>query len=210
MAKRRIKKQDHERLDDATLERVSSLLAGTPPITKKKACELLNISYNTARLNRILEEYDSDKAYRQKRYNENKRKPIQEYEVREIVLNYLKGESMASIAKGLYRTINMVKNVLDEYGVPRHQTGDDYYQKPELIPDAAVAEKFNEGELVWSARYNCVAEVKYLQITDWEHGPVYSLWVFGKYNERAYQPWYELGKLPILNKLNISTEEISR
>ena len=57
MPRRGIKKQEHERLDDATLSRVVSLLEQDKPITKKVACEMLNISYNTTRLNRIIQEY---------------------------------------------------------------------------------------------------------------------------------------------------------
>ena len=56
MAKRGVKKQDHERLDDATIGRVVSLLGAEKPITKKAACETLNISYNTARLKKIIDE----------------------------------------------------------------------------------------------------------------------------------------------------------
>ena len=45
-----IRKKAGEKLDDATLTRVSELLNQDEPITKKQACEMLNISYNTCLL----------------------------------------------------------------------------------------------------------------------------------------------------------------
>jgi len=208
MAKRRVKKKEYEKLDDANIDRVSNLLMGKPPITKKKACELLNISYNTTRLNKIIEEYEETKAYRKKLYDSNKRKPVTDYEVKQIVLDYLKGESMSSIAKNLYRSTNVIKNVLKKYSIPQHKAGRLHYQNPELIPEEALCEDYETGELVWSARYNCIAEIMFNNGID-KYGPIYNIWVYGKFNERAYQPWYELGSLPILKELGIKAKDIT-
>ena len=41
---RQTRKRDHEKLDEANLNRVIELLEGEKPITKKVACEMLNIS----------------------------------------------------------------------------------------------------------------------------------------------------------------------
>ena len=35
----------------------------------------------------------------------------------------------------------------------------------------------------------------------------YSIFVFGKHNEFAYQPWWELGKLDIVKQHNIPVEK---
>ena len=67
MARRGVKKKEHERLDDTTVGRVVSLLEQDSPITKKAACEILNISYNTTRLNRIIEEYKERIEFNKKR-----------------------------------------------------------------------------------------------------------------------------------------------
>ena len=45
-----IKKKSYEKLDDINIKRVIDALESEIPITKKDACEILNISYNTTRL----------------------------------------------------------------------------------------------------------------------------------------------------------------
>jgi hypothetical protein len=60
---------------------------------------------------------------------------------------------------------------------------------------------------VWSARYNCVAQIMHKVDDSAEHGKIYSIWVFGKHNEKAMQPWYELGKLDILKELGVTDKD---
>lgn len=204
--KRGIKKQDHERLDDVTLSRVVSLLEQEKPITKKAACETLNIKYNTKRLNDIILDYKDKLAFREKRFKANKGQPFSELEIQEMVVNYLNGDSITSIAEGLFRSIHMVKRKLKELHLPE-RTKKPTYHKPDMIPDEAVSEDFDIGELVWSARYNAVAEIRqYFSIKDYGSG-VALIFVFGKHNEFAYQPWWELGKLEVVERLNLPVEK---
>ena len=58
-----IRKKAGEKLDEATLNRVSALLNQDNPITKKEACEMLNISYNTTRLGKILDDFNEVAFY---------------------------------------------------------------------------------------------------------------------------------------------------
>ncbi len=207
MAKRRVKAQEHERLDDATISRVIGLLEQENPITKKDACKILNIRYNTSRLNNIIDEFKTKQEFAKKRFAQNRNKPVTPLEVKEIVLDYLKGESVSEISKSMFRSVGAVNRVLDKYNIPRRKPSKGSYKHPELIPDEAISKTFEPGELVWAARYNCVAEVIYRKGS--EQDPVYSLWIFGRHNERAFQPWWELGKLSILEELGIKTHEIS-
>ena len=55
--KKTIRKKDGENLTNQNLEKVYKLLNQEKPITKVEACKLLNISYNTARLNKIISTY---------------------------------------------------------------------------------------------------------------------------------------------------------
>lgn len=206
MASKRVKVKDYEKLDNANIARVIKLLEAEKPITKKEACELLNISYNTTRLKKIIEDYNSKMEFVKRRREQNRGKPLSEYETKEVVLNYLLGVSKQQIADMLYRPISAINNLLIKYNVPERGKGD--YKHPEIIPDEALSEVFEPGELVWSARYNAVAEVARLFKKDQEHGNVYSLWIFGKHNQRAYQPWYELGKLDIVKTLGIKATDI--
>ena len=66
MAGRGVKAKSHEKLDDANVQRVIELLGGDEPITKKEACEILNIRYNTTRLQRIIDEHNEVWEYKEK------------------------------------------------------------------------------------------------------------------------------------------------
>ena len=204
MARRGIRKKEDERLDDATVGRVVSLLEQENPITKKAACEILNISYNTARLSKIINEFKDRIEFTKKRLAANKGKPYNELEIKELVTDYLNGDSISTIANNLYRSVYSVKKKIEELNLPE-RTKNSTYQNPDLIPDEAVAENFEPGELVWSARYGAVAEIRGLKVVNYE--PIYRIWVFGKHNEFAYQPWWELGKLDSVKKYGLTTDK---
>ena len=69
-----IRKKAGEKLDEATLNKVSALLNQDNPITKKEACEMLNISYNTTRLGKILDDFNETTSYREVRKSQNRDK----------------------------------------------------------------------------------------------------------------------------------------
>ena len=54
----RIKK--HENITKVNVAKVISLLEAEKPITKKEACSILNISYNTTRLGNIIDQHKED------------------------------------------------------------------------------------------------------------------------------------------------------
>jgi len=205
MVTRSIKKKDYERLDDATIARVVQLLEQDKPVTKKVACEILNISYNTGRLDRIIQEYKDKLEFTKKRFAANKGQPFSELDIKELVVDYLNGESITRIADNLYRSTHITKKKIEELNLPE-RTKDSSYWNPEIIPDEAISEYFDVGELVWSARYNAVAEIQsnYNHLVDKTY---YSIWVFGKHNEFAYQPWWELGKLEVIKRFNLEAEK---
>ena len=156
MAKR---KKAGEILDEATLDRVSALLNQDNPITKKEACEMLNISYNTTRLGKILDDFNETASYREVRKSQNRGKKATDMETREAIESYLKGETVSDISKRLYRSTTFVKNILDRVGVP------DKFPKtirkgPAYLPDECVSESFEKGEKVWSASYHAPAIIK--------------------------------------------------
>ena len=55
---RTVKRKAHENLTDDNISRVISFLRQDNPITKKEACELLNIRYNTTRLQNIIDDFE--------------------------------------------------------------------------------------------------------------------------------------------------------
>lgn len=167
---------------------------------------MLNISYNTTRLNKIIDDYKNKLEFEETRKKQLRGKPFDISEIRYTILNYLKGDSLSALAKTQFRSVNKVKEVLEKYKIPERDTSNDYWH-PTMIPDESIAENFENRELVWSARYNCVAQIMHTVDDSTEHGKIYSIWVFGKHNEKAMQPWYELGKLDILKELGVTDKD---
>ena len=159
MAIRGIRKKAGEKLDEANLNRVSALLNQDNPLTKKEACEMLNISYNTTRLSRILDEHNEVVSFREVRKSQNRGKKATTLEIKEAIESYLNGETVSDISKRLFRSTTFVKNILDRVGVPE-KLPKTKRKGPDYLPDECVSESFEEGEKVWSASYHAPAIIK--------------------------------------------------
>ena len=85
---KRVKKKSHEKLTDTNVQHVVELLKGDDPITKKEACSILNISYNTTRLTNIIDEYLERLDYKNKRKAQNKGKPARRDEIIRVIEEY--------------------------------------------------------------------------------------------------------------------------
>jgi hypothetical protein len=64
---RTVRKKSHEKLDDANIKKVLEAVRRDKPITKKEACSMLNITYNTTRLTSILEDFEETMQFRERR-----------------------------------------------------------------------------------------------------------------------------------------------
>ena len=197
MAKRS-NSSETEKLDDITLQRVIDLLEGENKITKKAACEMLCISYNTARLNTLIEKF-KEKKEREKRLRAEKRgtAPSKD-EIRYAVSSYLEGDSIESISNSLHRSTASIVHILDSLGVPRRQKRYDY-NAPPIIPDQAVKTIFQMGEKCYSVRYDslCVIE-SYFPHKDEK---CYRVWLLGeRWQQYAYQPASDLASLEHLKE----------
>lgn len=222
----RVKKKEHEKLDSATISRVISLLEpsdpSTQPITKKEACSILNISYNTTRLGRIIEEFREREAYVAKRKAANRGKPASAEEVRQTIEEYLSGDNISTIAGRLFRSPGFIKAIIERVGVPQRPTSKEERAGVELIPDSCVSDDFKVGETVWSAKYHRPARiVKQLSDDPKYLGKVFHIYVMeetdasdtffpyvlhGGFN--ACQPAFDLAKLSHLEELGINLERI--
>ena len=157
--RRGVKKKDYENLSPSNIKKVYQLLNPTEAssdtaITKKAACDMLNISYNTTRLDKILEDWLDTQAYITKRKAMNRGKAATNVEIGEAVMSYLQGETVSDIAKSLYRSPSFVKNIIEKVGVPQRITSKDEREEVDYLPDECVADSFEVGEIVWSARYH--------------------------------------------------------
>lgn len=156
-----VKKKSHENLTETNIEHVYTLLNGDSPITKKEACSILNIAYNTTRLNKIIQDYLETVEYREMRKSQNKGRGATEAEIKSTVEMYLEGDNVTTIAKALYRSPAFIKGIIDRLGVPQKLAESDYEgRRNAMLPEQCVAEEFEVGERVWAVRQNYPAVVK--------------------------------------------------
>lgn len=196
-----MKVKKSERLDDSFIKEVIQLLEKEAPITKKAACDFLNIKYNTTRLTKIVTEYkervEREKAIRAKLKNT----VVSLMEEKEIVGSFLQGGSLTSIYQATFRSLSIIKRVLKKYNVPRDM------KTSKLLDLASITEDYKSGDLVYSAQYDCPAEIMFETKESKDHGRCYSIYLFGIHQYRAYQPYYELANLTeVQNKLGITIQ----
>ena len=142
-----IRQKKQERLEEDNLNRVQEALASSTPITKKEACEMLNISYNTTRLSRIMEDHSETLRYRATRKSQLKGTKATDLEIKQTIEWYLDERPISDIAKAMYRSSTFVKNIINRVGVPEkrpktEQRGNGY------LPEECVSNTFEPGEKV--------------------------------------------------------------
>ena len=164
MISRGVKKKSHEKLEGANVQRVIDALGGEEPITKKEACEMLNIRYNTPRLQRIIDEHTEVWAYKEKRKSQNKGKGATRDEIKTVIEYYLDGDNISEIAARTYRSNAFVKAVIGRVGVPEKLSSEShsaaYKHTYQMLPEQCVASDFKDGEKVWSVKDNNIALIK--------------------------------------------------
>lgn len=220
-----IKVKDTEKLTSANIARVVGMLeAEKNPITKKEACEVLNISYNTTRLNSIIEKWKSDRDYSSKRKQERRGKPAQPEEIRSIAESLLSGDTIAEIARRIYRSPTFVKNVISRIGIPEKVTGDDKH-KTALLPEECVAETFKANEVAWSAKYHApcivIKEFTEAKYSEKYKSKCYQIYINEKMQNSsnyfpsvdfggfyAAAPAYDLGRLEHLLEYGVSFKSL--
>lgn len=182
---------------DAKLAKVIELLESDSPISKKAACEMLNITYNTTRLAKLIEQYKNRKETEKRLRKQNLRKPLEESDLVYIAQEYLNGGSILGISEKLYRTPYTVKSALKSLKIPiKSEIGNST-----IIDESAQADDYTKDSLVYSAIYNCPAMVEAVYKDDRYYGNVYRLWLLGEYQCFAHQPWFELADLREIQKI---------
>jgi len=197
---------EQERMTDTNLQRVIGLLdpkvPGTKPITKKEACNILGMAYNTSRLDGILQQFKDKQQRDSERRAALRGKPATQDETAYIIKEYVQGETVEAISRSTYRGTDFIKRILETNHIPRRNSSHDY-NRPQLIPDGAVRDKFEIGEVVYSARYDSTAKI----VGEQAHpvwGWVYRIWLTNdKWLQYAYQPACELASLKHLEALGV-------
>ena len=208
MATRKVNALEEEKMTDANIARVIQLLEpteeGKQPITKKLACELLGMAYNTTRLGTVIQQFKERKQKERQRRAAKRGKPAEKDEIVYAIKEYLSGEPIDAISKGLYRSPAFVKNILESNHVPIRATSHDYFN-PELIPEGAMRDRFTVGEIVYSSRYDSTARIEAELKNDPKHGWVYRIWLLGeRWQQYAYQEAAELASLEHLREIGVN------
>ena len=156
-----IRSKSGEKLSFDNIERVIQQLEQDNPITKKEACGILNIRYNTTRLQKIIDDHLDTKAFRETRKSQNKGKAATEDEIRSVVKMYIDGFNISGIADNIYRSPAFVKNIVERVGIPQKLAESDYDgMRNAMLPEQCVAEEFDYNEKVWYPRQNKFAIIK--------------------------------------------------
>ena len=173
-----IRQKKQERLEEDNLNRVQEALASSTPITKKEACEMLNISYNTTRLSRIMEDHNETLRYRATRKSQLKGTKATDLEIKQTIEWYLDERPISDIAKAMYRSSTFVKNIINRVGVPEKRPKTEQ-QGSGYLPEECVSDTFEPGEKVWYTRKDLPARV----IKEFRNDTNYE----DKYGSKCYQ-----------------------
>lgn len=193
---------------------------------------MLNISYNTTRLNRIIEEFEERIEYRALRKKQNRGKAASEFEIKEAIERFLQGEAIATIASGMFRSPGFVKAIIERVGVPQKTEA-----KVDYLPDECCAEEFEEGELVWSACHHAPAVIEKEMSVNYQaeragfidvnyekkySSKCYAIYVYQEHDQDKEDAWmrvnqggffayslaYNLGKLKHLEKYGVNISRL--
>lgn len=206
MATRKKSALEEERMTPANLDIVIKMLESPPDgekaWSKKDCCQYLGIAYNTTRLGNLIEKHLEKKAQIQARKSALRGKPATPQETAFMIQEYLEGATVDSISQKTYRSAQFVKSILEHNNVPLRAKSHDYFQ-PELIPEAAMQDRFVLGEVVYSARYDSTAKI---ETEMYQHGQwVYRVWLQAeRWKQYAYQEAAELASLKHLRAVGVS------
>lgn len=206
MATRKKSASEEELMTDANISRVIRLLEpqeeGVKPITKKDACQILGMSYNTTRLGTIIEEFKQKQARTAQRKAELRGKPATREDIVFVISEYLGGETVDGISKMTYRSPTFIKRVLEDNSVPIRVPGSSYFN-PEMVPDGANRDRFRIGEVVYSTKYDSTARIEVETLTE-KYGYIYRIFLLSdKWLQSAWQEHYELASLQHLRDLGV-------
>ena len=192
-----------ENLTRDNLRKVTELIRGEKPITKKSACEMLGINYNTARLDKLITQHEESEERRKRLRASKQGTPLTKEEYNEIANEFLSGTAVTNIAESLHRGIDSIKTAISDMSLPLRTPGNCYLH-PELVPEGAMKAEFEIGEKVWSVRYQSLASVEKLSQVHDTWGNCYRIWLSSDYQKQyAYQPACELASLKHLTTFGV-------
>lgn len=208
----RVKAKDYEDLSDSNIRKVIAALNTSPAITKKEACEMLKISYNTSRLNNIIEEFIARQENIKRLKDKKKGRPATNDEISYVITEYMNGTPVYAISDRLYRSTNFIKAIVEQVGIPQREPGFSPL-RPQLLPENCIAEDFEKGEIAWCAQYRSKCKIEKRLDDNYyitKYGvPCYTVYVLGDSNGfYSTSLAYDLGKLSHLEGYGINLNDI--
>ena len=168
--------------------------------TKKKQCEILGIKYNTKRLDKLLEEFEHREVISKRIRAEKRRTAVTSTEAANVITDYLNGMSWDDLSETHYRSVNMMKYIIEKHGATLRTNGRIDRLNPSLLPDECVSEEFEIGQKVWLSQYGCIGEVM-KKVND----NSYRVYVLGDgIQQQCYQHVWEMGSLRHLEDLGVN------
>lgn len=187
--------------EEKYIEAINHLESGG---TKKRGCEILGVSNNKT-MERLIEEYLESKAMDKKMRAKMRKTAITKTEVITWITDYLQGATFAELSDRYYRSAEVIKSRIDRAGALLRHNGKINPIYPPMLPEACVAESFEDGEIVWSAKYGCAVQVRS------KYKNAYAIRVATpSVQENCYQAAYELGSLRHLAELGVDLTSLIR
>lgn len=175
--------------------------------TKKAACEILGINYNTTRLDTLIENFVRGKEVEHRLRKAKRGTPVSDQEMVDIIERYFDGDSLEDISKRTYRPMPLIKFKLEQSGAMLKSRKTVDPMNPPMIPEECIEEHFELKERVWVAGYNCLGEIdKQLEA---QGETVYRVYLLNRDLHRyVYYAWYELGSLRHLKALGLNIDKL--
>jgi hypothetical protein len=173
--------------------------------TKKAACDALGIRYNTTRLQKIIEDHTQRETIEKNLRDKKRGTAVDKDEAIGIIKHYFETASIDATSKRFFRPISAINKVLDHYGAKLY-TNSTSPLKPGLLPDLCMVDFFREGEYVWSAAYNCLAQVIKLNPNP---ANCYQVWIMGSRARFDNAMVYDLGSLRHLEAMGLDFSRIT-
>lgn len=198
-----VKKAASEEISEAKIRQVKWMLKAGK--TKKACCEHLGITYNTKKLDKLIQDFDNREIREAELKKAAKNKVFTAKEKENIAKAYLAGETQSALAKQYYISAQRIKKILIETNTPIRARG----KKAAATVDHIVQDlevRFSKGDKVFIAKDNCFGIVDSVYDEDYlewlESGRQRAIEIYpfkpnkygmaGKYSEPAEGVHYEV------------------
>lgn len=169
--------------------------------TKKAVCAFLGMAYNTTRLQTEIDDYLSGVERSKEQRRLRRGKAILDTELVDIIESYMSGDSIANIADRFYRSEALVKSTLEKHGALLRDSKANPLS-PSILPDNAMSDSFEEGDIVWLAAYSMIGEIKKKISPDG-----YRVYILNRdYHRYVNQYAHDLGSMKYLESLGVDVK----